>query len=181
MTSGRRHRADSKRATASVAADRGTATRRNTILCHSESPATTRLSGILGRHIAVANRRCNGRSAQGVCVELEAARAAAAQGTAPQHGFSATGPGRRQILGFHPPPCLATYPIGGEANASTFEEPGGTEFLTSTRRRLRDVDRVLDVSSDRCSSCAHWMMTAGTGAALSLTQLGFSQTSSLFG
>ena len=78
------------------------------------------------------------------------ARASAAQGTAPQHGFSATGPGRRQILGFHPPPCLATYPIGGEANASTFDEPGGTELLTSTRRRPRDVDHGIDISSERC-------------------------------
>jgi hypothetical protein len=173
MTSGRRHRADSKRATASVAADRGTATRRNTILCHSESRATTRLSGILGRHFAVANRRCNGRSAQGVCVELEAARAAAAQGTAPQHGFSATGPGRRQILGFHPPPCLATYPIGGEANASTFDEPGGTELLTSTRVVRAMLIMVSTSAASGVAGCALWMMTAGTGAVLSVTQLRF--------
>jgi hypothetical protein len=64
-------------------------------------------------------------------VELGPARASAAQGTAPQHGFSATGPGRRQILGFHPPPCLATYPIGSEANASTLAEPGSIDVLTS--------------------------------------------------
>ena len=71
-------------------------------------------------------------------MELRAARASAAQGTAPQHGFSATGPGRRQILGFHPPPCLATYPIGGEANASSFAEP---RALNSSLRS--SVDRAM--------------------------------------
>jgi hypothetical protein len=97
----------------------------------------------------------------------------AAQGTAPQHGFSATGPGRRQILGFHPPPCLATYPIGGEANASTFGRTRGTELLTSIQRRPRDVDHGIDSNSDGAAACAHWMMKACTGAVLSVTPTRF--------
>jgi hypothetical protein len=101
-------------------------------------------------------------------VELGAPRASAAQGTAPQRGFSATGPGRRQILGFHPPPCLATYPIGGEANASTFAEPGAQNSSLSIQRRPRDVDHGIDGNSDGAAACAHWMMKACTGAVLSV-------------
>jgi hypothetical protein len=59
-------------------------------------------------------------------VKLRPAPASPAQGTAPQHGFSATGPGRQQILG-HPPPCLATYPIDREANASPLTNLGALQ------------------------------------------------------
>ncbi len=168
------------RATASLAADRRTATRRNKILCHGESRPTTRLSPDLGstlRSPADVATSLQGKES----VSKERARASAAQGTAPQHGFSATGPGRRQILGFHPPPCLATYPIGGEANASTFDEPGALNCSP----RPGVVRAMLIMASTSATSgaagCALWMMAAGPGAVLSVTQLVFSQTSSLFG
>jgi hypothetical protein len=52
------------------------------------------------------------------------AQASAAQGTAPQHGFSATGPGRRQILG--PSATLSCdLPNRPRSERLCFDEPGG--------------------------------------------------------